>query len=97
MKAERITVTERATATGRTLEQLIATQEALAKERELNKELLDALGAIVGNWDKNTHQREIYRESELDGKPFNYWSPASAFIETEHIASARIVLAKATA
>ena len=43
MSTERITVTERATATGRTLDQLFATQEALSKERELSKELLAAL------------------------------------------------------
>jgi len=56
--------------------------------------LMEALQAIVNNWDKRmTGDKEILKKggSELQ---FDYWSPSASMVSSEFIASAREALNK---
>lgn len=52
--------------------------------------LREALQAIVQSWDNNTFCRERFVKSELG----DYWTPASAMVNSETIAAARTALEK---
>jgi hypothetical protein len=70
----------------------IATLEARLDASEAReRELVEGLADLVASWDRNTHEREKFVQSEELG---GYWSPHAAMVNSEQIAFARALINK---
>lgn len=78
-------------------EEAIANAAYIVKAVNNHSALVEALQRIINNWDKNMMgDREEYKESEVNGKNYKYWSPSGCIVSSEFISAAREAISKAT-